>query len=76
LLDTKLLGTLGRKIIEGAKKVKLFGEEIAINARIEYIEGYSRSCRPRMVIKFYIFIYKKAKTDYIGSWRKGSSKNA
>lgn len=34
-------GTLGRSIIDGAKKVKIFGEEIAVNARIEYIEGYS-----------------------------------
>ena len=32
-------GTLGRKIVDGAKKVKIFGEEIAVNARIEYIEG-------------------------------------
>ena len=34
-------GTLGRTIVDGAEKVKIFGEEIAINARIEYIEGYS-----------------------------------
>ena len=34
-------GTLGRKIVDGADKVKIFGEEIAVNARIEYIEGYS-----------------------------------
>ena len=34
-------GTLGRSIVDGAKKVKIFGEEIAVNARIEYIEGYS-----------------------------------
>ena len=34
-------GTLGRSIVEGAKKVKIFGEEIAVNARVEYIEGYS-----------------------------------
>ena len=33
-------GTLGRTIVDGAKKVKIFGEEIAVNARIEYIEGY------------------------------------
>ena len=34
-------GTLGRSIVEGAKKVKVFGEEIAVNARVEYIEGFS-----------------------------------
>jgi len=34
-------GTLGRKLIDGAKKVKIFGEEISVNARIEMIEGFS-----------------------------------
>ena len=34
-------GTLGHKIVNGDKKVKIFGEEMAVNARIEYIEGYS-----------------------------------
>jgi len=34
-------GTLGRKILEGAKKVKIFGEEISVNARIESIDGFS-----------------------------------
>ena len=34
-------GTLGYSIVNGAKKVKIFGEEIAVNARVEYLEGYS-----------------------------------
>lgn len=34
-------GTLGRKILDGAKKVKIFGEEIFVNARIESIDGFS-----------------------------------
>ena len=34
-------GTLGRKIVDGAKTVKIFGEEVAVNARVEYIVGYS-----------------------------------
>ena len=34
-------GTLGYSIVNGAKTVKIFGEEVAVNARVEYIEGYS-----------------------------------
>lgn len=35
------IGTLGRKLVDGAKKVKLLGEEINVNARIEMIDGFS-----------------------------------
>lgn len=34
-------GTLGRILLDGARKVKLFGEEIAVNARIVRFEGTS-----------------------------------
>ena len=34
-------GTLGRHLLEGAKSVKLFGEEIAVNARIVNFQGLS-----------------------------------
>ncbi|MBI4686627.1 MAG: MBL fold metallo-hydrolase [Nitrospirae bacterium] len=34
-------GTLGRRIIEGAKKVHVLGEEIAVQARIYTIGGFS-----------------------------------
>ena len=45
-------GTLGRSIIDGAKKVKIFGEEIAVNARIEYIEGYSGHADQEWLLNF------------------------
>ena len=35
------LGTLGRAIYEGADSVKLFGEEIEVNAQIDYLAGIS-----------------------------------
>lgn len=34
-------GTLGRKIIDGEKLVKIFGEEIAVNAEIKYLDAFS-----------------------------------
>ena len=34
-------GTLGRRIVDGAKTVRLFGEEIAVRARVETIGGLS-----------------------------------
>ncbi|MCY6483887.1 MBL fold metallo-hydrolase [Clostridium aestuarii] len=34
-------GTLGRAILDGTKKVKLFGENIAVNAHIYNLEGLS-----------------------------------
>ena len=35
------LGTTGRKIRDGAKEIKLFGEDIQINAEITYLPGKS-----------------------------------
>ena len=35
------VGTLGRKLIEGAESVKLFGENITVNAQIEVLKGIS-----------------------------------
>ena len=35
------IGTLGRNLLEGATSVKLFGEEIAVKARIESLKGIS-----------------------------------
>ena len=52
-------GTLGSKIVNGEKTVRIFGEEIAVNARIEYIEGYSGHADQEWLLNFvYSFITK------------------
>lgn len=52
-------GTLGYKIVNGEKRVKIFGEEIAVNARVEYIEGYSGHADQEGLMNFiYSFIDK------------------
>lgn len=59
MLDIKQYGTLGYSIVNGAKKVKIFGEEIVVNARIEYIEGYSGHADQEGLMNFiYSFINK------------------
>ena len=52
-------GTLGYQIVNGAKKVTIFGEEFAVNARIEYIEGYSGHADQEWLMNFiYSFLTK------------------
>ena len=59
-------GTLGYSIVNGAKKVKIFGEEVAVNARIEYIEGYSGHADQEWLMNFvYSFNNKKPKHIFL-----------
>lgn len=57
-------GTLGHSIVNGAKKVKIFGEEIAVNARIEYIEGYSGHADQEWLMNF-IYSFREQKPKHI-----------
>ena len=45
-------GTLGRKLLNGAKSVNLFGEEIQVNAKIETIHGISGHADRDMLISW------------------------
>ena len=58
-------GTLGRSIVDGAKKVKIFGEEIAVNARIEYIEGYSGHADQEWLLNFVYSVINKPKHIFL-----------
>ena len=55
-------GTLGRKLINGAKYVSLFGEDIQVNARIESIVGISGHADRDMLL------------DWLGSMGKAPKK--
>ena len=58
-------GTLGYNIVNGAKTVKIFGEEIAVNARIEYIEGYSGHADQEGLMRFVNSFNKKPKHIFL-----------
>ncbi len=58
-------GTLGRKIVDGEKRVKIFGEEINVNARVEYIEGYSGHADQNGLLNFVYSFYDKPKHIFL-----------
>ena len=58
-------GTLGYEIVNGAKKVTIFGEEFAVNARIEYIEGYSGHADQEWLMNFVYSLYNKPKHIFL-----------
>ena len=58
-------GTLGYNIVNGAKKVKIFGDEIVVNARVEYIEGYSGHADQEWLMNFVYSFIKKPKHIFL-----------
>ena len=58
-------GTLGYSIVNGAKTVKILGEEIAVNARVEYIEGYSGHADQELLMNFIYSFIKKPKHIFL-----------
>jgi len=45
-------GTTGRKIVDGAKKIRLFNEEIAVKARVFTINGFSAHAGQRQILEW------------------------
>lgn len=45
-------GTLGRRLVDGDEKVKIFGEEIAVKARVHTLNGFSAHAGQSELIKW------------------------
>lgn len=58
-------GTFGRRLLSGAKKVRLFGEEITVKARIEMIEGFSGHADKEGLLGWIDSIKRKPKKIFI-----------
>ncbi|HHY83805.1 MAG TPA: MBL fold metallo-hydrolase [Clostridiales bacterium] len=52
-------GTLGRRILDGAKKVKILGEEISVNAEVYNVEGFSGHADKNGLINWLMNFKKK-----------------
>lgn len=52
-------GTLGRIILDGAKKVKILGEEVAVNAEVYNLQGFSGHADQRVLFNWVSNFKKK-----------------
>src|SRR4030043_973605 len=52
ITNFQVRGTTGRKILEGNKKIKIFDEEVPIQAKIASIEGYSSHADQKALYKW------------------------
>lgn len=58
-------GTLGHSLLNGAKEVRLFGETVSVNARIENIPGISGHADRRMLLRWISAFKEPPKKTFI-----------
>ena len=58
-------GTLGRKLLDGEKLVKLFGDEIAVKADIKYLDAFSGHADKNGLLKWVSNFKKKPENIFI-----------
>jgi metallo-beta-lactamase family protein len=52
IIGYQVAGTLGRRLYEGAKKVKIYGEEIEVNAQVDAIGAFSAHADQKKLTKW------------------------
>ncbi len=58
-------GTVGRRLLDGAKYISLFGEEIRVAARIEKLEGFSGHADREALVEWISSIKNKPELVYV-----------
>lgn len=73
LVGYQAMGTLGRIIQSGAKEVRIFGEEVPVNATIDTISGFSGHKGSDQLVDFVKDIHKNIETVYVVMGEPASS---
>lgn len=64
-------GTLGRRIVDGEKRIKLFGEEVTVNAHISVLSGISGHADRNMLISWLDALEEKPKCVFVNHGADG-----
>lgn len=66
------IGTLGRRILDGEKRVKIFGEEIFVNCKIYNLDGLSGHADREGILEWISSFNKKPKKIFLTHGEKDS----
>lgn len=73
LVGYQSLGSLGRELADGARKVRIHGKEISIKARVEALYGYSAHKDGDHLVEFVSTATKRLKKAFVIMGEPGSS---
>lgn len=59
------VGTIGRKLVEGAQSVRLFGEQIAVHAAVEQLDGISGHADRDMLLDWMAHMEKAPRQVFV-----------
>lgn len=65
LIGHQILGSLGRRILEGQKEVYIDGSDVPVNAEIIQVDGYSSHADSRQLLEYVEAIGKKLKRVFV-----------
>lgn len=66
-------GTRGRALLEGSQKIKIHGEEVPVNARVEQVSGYSGHADYNEILAWLMGFNRKPKKTFLVHGEKESS---
>ncbi len=58
-------GSMGRRLIEGAKRVRIMGEDIVVKAKIYYLEGFSAHADKNQMMDWFKAMEKRPKAFFV-----------
>ncbi len=58
-------GTLGRQIVDGKKQVRIHGEQIAVNAQVHNLDGFSGHADQKALLKWFDSFRKKPREVFL-----------